>query len=207
MGQKKCRVMSLNLKGTYKGQCQKGLAHGEGIAVGTDTYHGKFKKGYPQGEGTCYYADGSFYTGEWKKGLRHGKGKYAFQVEGRDTVMAGKWKSNEYVGPIKETPYRVNLARGVDRYTFRRVGDGDRVMIRFLQNGMINTTVEDFRIFSVKGTQLLLNNAFGYENIDEFPFVCKVDYVTSNKLRTAKYQVNFTFTINEPGDWEIVLHN
>ncbi|MCB0650552.1 MAG: hypothetical protein KDC85_04690 [Saprospiraceae bacterium] len=207
MGQKKCRVMSPNLKGTYEGKCERGLAHGKGLAVGTDTYKGSFKKGYPHGQGTCYYADGSFYAGEWKKGMKDGEGKLAFQLDGRDTVTVGKWKDDVYVGPITAAPYQINMSRGVDRYSFRRINDGDRVMIHFMQNGMTNTSIEDFRIFSDKGTQVFLMNAYGYENIDEFPFTCKINYITSNKLHTAKNEVIFVFTINEPGDWEVTIHN
>lgn len=207
VGQKKCRVLPTNLKGEYDGKCERGLAHGEGIATGTDTYKGDFKKGYPHGKGVCFYADGSFYTGEWKKGMKHGEGKYAFQIDGRDSISDGKWKNDEYLGPISEKPYEMGLVRGVDRYTFRKVKEGDRVIIKFLQNGMTNSGIEDFRIFSNKGTQVFLSNAYGYENIDEFPFECKINYSTANKLRTSRHDVIFTFTINEPGDWEIVIHN
>ncbi len=207
MGQKKCRVMAINLKGTYEGACEKGLAHGKGIAVGKDTYEGSFKKGYPQGKGKCHYADGSVYDGDWKKGMRHGKGEYAFQIDGRDTVTVGRWKNDEYAGPITEKPYQVNLVRGVDRYSIRKIKEGDRVHIKILQNGMTNTGIEDFLIFGDRGQRVNLNNAYGYENIEEFPFKCKITYITQNKLRTAKNEVIFTFTINEPGDWEVILHN
>ena len=207
MAQKGCRVKATNLKGTYEGKCERGLAHGKGVAVGKDTYKGSFKKGYPQGKGTCYYADGSFYTGEWKKGMRHGEGEYTFQLDGRDTTTVGKWRKDEYVGPIEEHAYQVGMVRGVDRYTIRKIKDGDRVHIKILQNGMTNTGIEDFRIFGDKGNQVFLQNAYGYENIDEFPFNCKINYITYNKIRTAQHEVIFVFTINEPGDWEVVLNN
>lgn len=205
--QKKCRVMQTNIKGTYEGQCERGLAHGKGKAAGTDSYQGSFKKGYAHGKGTCNYEDGSFYTGEWKKGMRHGIGKYSFQINGKDTIQDGKWKDDIYLGPVKQRPYQTGVVRGVDRYTFRKVKDGERVVIKILQNGMTNTTIEDFRIFSAKGNQVFMSNAYAYENIDEFPFTCKINYITANKLRTSKNEVIFTFTINEPGDWEVILHN
>jgi hypothetical protein len=206
-GQKKCTVMVPNLQGTYEGKCEKGLAHGEGIAVGEDTYTGLFKKGYPHGKGTCYYAGGSCYTGDWKKGMRHGRGEYTFQINGRDTISAGKWKNDEYVGPIKVRPYVVSLVRGVDRYTIRRVKDGNRVFIKIMQSGQVNTGIQNFRIFGDSGAQVLNFDVYGYENIEFFPFECKVNYITFNKLRTGRYDVIFNFVINEPGDWEIILHN
>ncbi len=207
MGQKKCRVKATNLKGTYEGKCENGLAHGKGMAVGKDTYNGHFKKGYPHGNGTCYFADGSFYSGGWKKGMKHGEGKYAFQIDGRDTVTVGKWKNDKYVGPIVVKPYQIGMVRGVDRYTVRKIKDGDRVHIKVMQNGTNNNGIQDFRIFGDKGNQVFLADAYGYENIEDFPFTCKIMYLTYNKLRTAQYEVVFNFVINEPGDWEIILHN
>lgn len=207
LGQKECVVMSRNLQGTYTGGCEKGLANGKGLAVGEDTYKGHFKKGYPHGKGTCYYSDGSFYTGDWKKGMRHGKGEYTFQLNGRDTISAGKWKNDEYAGPIEKRPYHVGLVRGVDRYTIRKLKDGNRVLIKIMQNGQVNTGIQNFRIFGDSGGQVLFYDVYGYENIEFFPFECKVNYITFNKLRTAQYEVVFNFIINEPGDWEIILHN
>ena len=207
MGQKTCKVLLKNLKGSYEGECERGYASGEGVAIGTATYRGKFKKGYPQGKGDFHYADGSFYTGELKKGLRHGEGSYTFKVEGRDSTLAGKWKKDEYLGPIKKAAYRVGLVRGVTRYTFRRIGDGDRVMIKVRLNGMVNTEIEELRLIANKGSQLYSHDVMGYENIDDFPFVCKINYRTYNQLRSSKNDVLFNFTINEPGEWEIVINN
>lgn len=207
MGQKTCKVLLKNIKGSYEGECERGYASGEGVAIGTDTYRGKFKKGYPQGKGNYLYADDSFYTGEWKKGLRHGEGSYTFKVEGRDSTLAGKWKKDEYLGPIKKAAYLVEIARGVTRYTFRRIGDGDRVMIKTRLNGMVNSELQDLRLMANQGTQLYSHDVIGYENIDEFPFTCKINYVTYNQLRTSQNDVLFTFTINEPGEWEITINN
>ncbi len=187
--QKKCRVMSKNLKGSYIGGCNKGFAHGSGTAIGTDSYKGDFKKGYPNGKGSCSYSDGSFYVGEWKKGMRHGEGEYAFKVDGRDSIQAGKWRNDVYQGPIKKSPYRVEIARSVDRYTFRRVGDGNQVTIKFLQNGMTNSSIQNFTILGNRGSRVNVGSAIGYEYIDEFPFSCRVNYNTSNKLKTSNYDV------------------
>jgi hypothetical protein len=65
-----------------KESVKKGLAHGEGIAVGEDTYTGLFKKGYPHGKGTCYYAGGSCYTGGLEKG---------YEAWQRRIYLSDKW--------------------------------------------------------------------------------------------------------------------
>ena len=46
-----CIVRIDSLKGKYSGGCKQGRAEGFGTAIGTDTYSGNFKKGLPDGEG------------------------------------------------------------------------------------------------------------------------------------------------------------
>lgn len=43
-GQSECKVLLPALSGSYEGGCRKGLADGDGVAIGTDTYKGSFKK-------------------------------------------------------------------------------------------------------------------------------------------------------------------
>lgn len=38
---------------------------------------GEWEAGEQCGEGKCLYADGGKYDGEWRAGLRHGKGSYS----------------------------------------------------------------------------------------------------------------------------------
>lgn len=73
--QNDCKVLLESISGTYEGKCKNGLAHGKGIAQGTDRYEGTFVKGLPSGRGVYKWADGSFYDGEWKDGKKEGKGK------------------------------------------------------------------------------------------------------------------------------------
>ena len=72
--QDQCKVLVPELEGTYIGKCRKGLAHGNGKAVGVDSYEGKFSKGLPNGTGKYTWADGRIFEGEWSKGELDGKG-------------------------------------------------------------------------------------------------------------------------------------
>jgi len=58
VAQSECKVLLPGLAGTYTGECKKGLADGEGVALGTDSYRGSFRKGLPDGEGPYTWATG-----------------------------------------------------------------------------------------------------------------------------------------------------
>jgi hypothetical protein len=73
--QSDCQVKVARLSGTYTGGCKNGLAHGKGIAQGTDRYEGQFSKGIPDGKGTYTWANGTTYDGQWKNGMRDGDRK------------------------------------------------------------------------------------------------------------------------------------
>jgi len=63
-------------KGTYRGQCRKGVPHGQGAIhyLNGDKYSGFVADGLRQGEGAISRADGSMYTGEWHNDRPHGRG-------------------------------------------------------------------------------------------------------------------------------------
>lgn len=42
-------------------------------------YDGEWKKGLKHGFGKFYYPDGSVYCGEWKQNKKHGNGKYIYE--------------------------------------------------------------------------------------------------------------------------------
>ncbi len=96
--QKTCKVLLHDIAQSYEGGCKDGLAHGKGSAQGLDSYVGRFSRGLPQGRGTYTWADGRVYEGEWQKGLREGKGTMTYPAEGKDSVQAGFWKDDSYVG-------------------------------------------------------------------------------------------------------------
>ena len=73
-------VLVSDLAGKYTGDTKKGLAHGNGEAIGKDIYKGEFKKGLPHGKGVYTWQSGEVFQGSWKKGLKEGLGKYILQL-------------------------------------------------------------------------------------------------------------------------------
>ena len=102
-------------------------------------------------------------------------------------------------------PYKVLRKMSVERYTVRRQGDGNRVLINLMMNGMPNA-VNGLLLAGSSGNQIRISNSVGYENID-FPFSCKISYTTWNKLRTSQHDVIMEFEVNKPGDWQVNIHN
>ncbi len=103
-----CSVETEALKGTYKGGCKNGRAHGKGIATGEDSYNGEFKNGYPDGKGKYKWKNGDWYDGAWKKGVMEGKGEMHYANKtGSDTMKTGFWKKGKYAGKY-ENPYTIH---------------------------------------------------------------------------------------------------
>ncbi len=99
-----CRVELNNLKGTYKGECKNGFAHGNGEATGADHYVGLFKNGLPHGKGIYYYSNLDNYNGSFQNGIKEGKGEAHYQREGKpDSVVKGYWSADEYRGKTYKT--------------------------------------------------------------------------------------------------------
>ena len=68
-----CKVRLESIANEYKGECKKGLAHGQGTAKGIHRYVGHFKDGLPDGQGTYYFSDSTYYTGNFQEGIKEGK--------------------------------------------------------------------------------------------------------------------------------------
>ena len=110
-----CKVLVDSLKGTYTGECKKGLANGTGKAVGINTYDGEFKSGYPEGKGKYTWTNGNYYYGGWKKGLKDGKGELHHFEDGKESLITGYWKKDNYRGEY-ENPYVItNVTTEVGR--------------------------------------------------------------------------------------------
>jgi len=165
--QQNCKVLTKNISESYTGDCKKGLAHGSGSAKGIDLYKGEFRKGLPHGKGTYNWNEGERYVGDWKKGERFGKGTYTdlqggkytgdwkngmkdgegtfeLKLNDQDSIMAGLWKEDKYLGPKPERSYEIISRRSIDRVTMIRISDGNRFVVKTMQNGMENTTIQNF---------------------------------------------------------------
>lgn len=197
-----CQVLIPALAGSYTGECRKGLANGEGVAKGLDKYEGHFFKGKPDGKGTYTWADGSYYEGNWKNGMKEGEGKI---VRG-DSVITGFWKADVYKGKKQMPAYRVVTSRNVGRYTITKTADpGNGIRLRLLLGGRENSEVEPSLQYT-SGTQYRNVGYFGIEG-SVVPLDVTIDYTTPNQLHTATYSVLFEVTIFDPGVWVITLTN
>lgn len=201
--QSDCKVIKADISGSYSGGCKNGLAHGKGIAQGTDRYEGQFIKGMPDGRGTYRWAEGTYYEGQWKNGLREGMGKMVY----RDSVVTGYWKDDKYLGEKLIPPFKITNSRSVSRSTISKsVNVGNGVRIRILQGGSDNTTIEDFSLAYDSGGEYRVGNTIGIQNT-LIPLDVKVRYRSWNQLHTTQYDVIFEFTIYDPGTWDVVITN
>jgi len=201
-----CKVLMPEIAGTYKGKCKKGLAHGRGDATGVDHYVGHFSKGLPDGNGTYTWANGDVYKGEFLKGKRDGEGTLKISLAGRDSLVSGIWKEDNYMGPVPEKP-KVIRKVNLDKYDFTYISNiKNRVMVSFWQNGHTNMNVENISIVSSSGANVQRGRDYGIDYIT-YPVEIKVNYTTYNKLHTQLFYVTFEFKISEPGDWQLKLYN
>jgi hypothetical protein len=86
-----CQVADPELQGSYEGDCKNGLAHGYGVAKGSAEYQGEFRKGLKDGKGVKTWAWGDRYEGGFLNDRRHGKGMYVWGA-------ASPWAGERYVG-------------------------------------------------------------------------------------------------------------
>jgi hypothetical protein len=203
--QEECKVLMENIQSSYDGECKNHLANGKGTARGLDTYTGSFKKGYPNGKGIYKWSTGEYYDGEWVMGKRHGIGEYHNIHEGHEVVQSGIWKDDRYLGPKPIAPV-IRINQNVSDVKISKTGEGDEVILKIMMAGNVNTSVTDLSINVNSGNEFRYGSYMGYKSI-VFPFICKVNYTTFNKLRTMQIPCVLEFEIIEPGRWEVKLEN
>ncbi len=202
-----CMVLKEEISEDYRGNCKKGLAHGEGVATGIDKYEGQFKKGLPQGKGTYIYSDGAEYKGEWRKGLRYGYGSYSFKIERKDTTIYGYWKDDKFIGKKKnEKEYRVTLRRGVETYTFKKLTEKDNRVEIYFERNTKRFIPTDLLLTKTSGYRTTYGLNVVIEDI-KYPFSGSIRYSVLNKFGTNKVNCELDYTIEKPGKWQIVLRN
>ncbi len=107
-----CRVLDPELQASYSGPCVNGLAEGKGVADGTAHYEGDFKAGMKHGKGVKTWANGDRYEGDFVEDRREGRGVYTW---GRG-LWAGERYEGEYANDRRNGTGTYRYASG-DVYT------------------------------------------------------------------------------------------
>jgi hypothetical protein len=201
-----CKVLKPEIADKYEGGCKKGLANGKGIAIGKDKYEGSFKKGYPHGTGVYTWSTGEVYDGSWKEGKRSGEGKYIFKKNGVDSVLFGLWSNDVFTKPIFPRPYKILVARNIDRYSVQKVGDGNSVSVELLRMGNTNPTVQDASFEADNGLSRLEGRKYVFYQL-VFPTTISLKFTTISKFNAVPLNVIFEITISKKGEWEITINN
>jgi len=197
-------VLKPELIGKYDGKVKKGLAHGKGTAIGSDSYSGDFIKGLPHGKGEYMYSAGIVYKGEFKFGKRDGKGILITKSGNNEQIQEGYWENDNYVGRKRIDPYEVyNKIGGVQEHIFF-IGEGNKIEISVLDP--FSKLVQP-QIFA-EG-KFVQKSYYGREYYEEvvFPISFEIKYTCSNKLRTGVIANTIRIKINKPGNWNITLKN
>jgi hypothetical protein len=202
--QSNCKVLIPGIGDSYSGSCKKGLADGPGEASGIDRYKGKFKKGFPDGVGTYIWQTGEIYNGEWRKGLRDGNGKYTFKYMDRDSVLAGVWKEDKYIGERALTPYVIEYRNSIGRVSCMRVGDRPYVKYKFSRNGDESNGINNLLLQGSSGSESNTVSFTGFEQVT-FPFKGKVTFTAPNSFMTSMLTCELRIVINEPGSWIVTM--
>lgn len=200
-----CKVLMSEISAEYEGDCLNGLADGKGKAIGVDTYEGMFKEGYPEGKGKYTYKNGNVFTGYWLKGIKHGKGKFVFYINGKINLQDGYWDNGDFVGNQNPNEfYRVTGQSGIETYTIKQVkGDEKQIKISFMKS-MLKYIPTDLQIQASSGEVRQENKDF-YILYYSTPVTCTISFVirSSMGIRLCK----FSFDILKPGKYDVQLIN
>jgi hypothetical protein len=219
-----CRVLIEEISKSYQGDCKKGLAHGEGIAIGeVYTYEGDFKKGLPAGDGKLTFDDGKVFEGKWKAGEIYGFGVLT-EKDGstKEGYFKGSLTSFMYMGEDKSSlaGYKIIEKQRMENATFQFANVKDlehELQIQVFENNIRKiTNVEILEMTS--GSINRQTNSNGRLNIEivrvKFPITLGLRYILpygtqDTNLPGDVENLNsprmFRFTLIEPGSWTVTI--
>ena len=205
-----CKVLADSLKGTYTGECKNGKANGAGKAVGIHSYDGEFKSGLPEGKGKYTWTNGDFYYGSWKKGLKDGKGELHRFENGKESLITGYWKKDNYRGEY-ENPYVIaNVTSEIGRVQVSKMSENEAsvsVTVESLisnqsassspfQTGTVMTAHQVTRgSYMSKSSSALTNKEVTIFRGIVFPFRCTFNFGAS------MIEIEFF----EKGAWDVIV--
>jgi hypothetical protein len=201
-----CKVLFADLDSVYEGKCKNGLAHGAGKAWGKFFYEGRFSAGYPDGQGRAEYPDGNVYVGNWKKGLRDGKGTLYLKSGGKTVEKTWIWQDGVMIREVVPPAYRVITQRNIGRLRVYKQGEGNYVWFYPISEGGVSTDFMDMQMTGSSGSEVIFKPKLGYQDV-RFPFKGSIRYKAWNKMRTAEYEILLELEITEPGVWIVEVQN
>lgn len=201
-----CKVMVSNLQGDYQGDCKNRLAHGKGLAKGVDFYEGEFSKGFPDGNGKYVWANGQYYIGQFKEGLRHGKGTMYVLDSATQTLHSGKlavWKNDQYIEVVLEKKYKLIRSLNTTSVLFNKLDEDKNRVTILLKNAQ---NLGGFDVINSSGFfKKMSNNRYLIEECT-FPLNIQVNYSSQSGIGQA-VQVQVAFELESAGNWEVSISN
>ena len=206
--QDNCKVLLEEISGVYDGDCKKGLAHGDGIAKGKDIYEGEFKRGLPDGKGVYTYSNGKVFDGGWNNGLKEGEGKYIYKTSKGDSIVAGFWREDRYLGEKYVPPFKVVQESNVERYLIKKMptNGNHRILLQVRDYSGNASAVTGFLFNVTSGIQSGSSDRTIIDNVD-FPFEGSITYTATSKISGQPINVVFNFVLNDPSSYMITIKN
>lgn len=200
----RCRVLLKSINKTYKGDCKKGFAHGQGVAKGEeDYYEGTFKKGIPYGKGKYVWGNGEFYVGDFKNGMRHGQGVMHTFNDSTGVIEKNKlslWKEHKFMMEIMEENYKIIHQRNVVGVNVRKKDEErNRVEIQIRNSVELRDVVI---VHDVGSLNKFRDDRFTIDYV-EFPVKLMINYTSANKFNQNRIMSVIEMLIESPGDWMV----
>jgi len=198
-------ILIADISGEYTGETKDGLAHGMGVAKGTDTYEGHFKNGLPHGQGKYTWTNGDYYQGQWKKGKKHGKGvRY---IKDKNHYLQEVWRKGKLIESVKK-PWSIDEMVNVHHVKIERnmIATEGTVRLRFIvnRNKKYKDTVE---LTGSDGYTVPQRGEWAFKNVS-FPFKGNVTFRVRGKGGTRfviAERCIVAFTIYKPGAWDVTI--
>lgn len=135
-----------------------------------------------------------------KKDIRHGYGKISFFINGKDSIIEGKWVSDDFKGQKTPFDYKIVRKLNVDRYRIHKRSEDAAVYFKIFRGGIPNKEIENLILSSDSLTEVRHGTILGNENLI-FPVNVKylitpgISFITFNTIASLRLLlINLVFT-------------